>query len=56
MKTVFAMVGTHSTFAKAAKSHLTGCQMDDSVVDTSASESAAGSNFFRSLFAGCEDI
>ena len=46
MKTVFAMVGTHSAFTKAAKSHLTGCQVDDGVIDTSASESTVGSNFF----------
>ena len=45
MKTVFAMVGTHSAFTKAAKSHLTGCQVDDGVIDTSASESTVGSNF-----------
>ena len=56
MKTVFAMVGTHSAFTKAAKSHLTGCQVDDGVIDTSASESTAGSNFFRSFFVGGEDI
>ena len=41
MKTVFAMVGTHSAFTKAAKSHFTGCQVDDGVIDTSASESTA---------------
>jgi len=56
MKTVFAMVGTHSAFTKAAKSHLTGCQVDDGVIDTSASESTVGSNFFRSFFVGGEDI
>ena len=56
MKTVFAMVGTHTAFAKAAKSHLTGCQMDDGIIDASASESTAGSNFFRSFFVGGEDI
>ena len=56
MKTVLAMVGTHSAFTKAAKSHLTGSQVDDGVIDTSASESTAGSNFFRSFFVGGEDI
>ena len=56
MKTVFAMVGTHSAFTKAAKSHLTGCQVDDGVIDTSASESTVGSNFFRSFIVGGEDI
>ena len=56
MKTVFAMVGTHSAFTKAAKSHLTGCQVDDGVIDTSASESTVGSNLNGSFFVGGEDI
>ena len=50
------MVGTHSAFAKASKSHLTGCQVDDGVIDTSASESAVGSYFLGSFFVGGEDI
>ena len=37
----FPVIRTHAAFAKAAKAHFTGGQMDDGIVDTAAAEAAA---------------
>ena len=41
----FSMIRSHAAFSKTSESHFRGGQMNDSVIDTSPAESAAGSDF-----------
>ena len=46
VKTGLSMISAHTAFAKSAEAHLCGGQLNDSIVDASSAEAAAGSNFF----------
>ena len=53
---ISAVVRSHTAFAKATKSHLAGCQMDDCIIHTATAESAARGDFAGYIFGGSEDI
>ena len=53
---VSAVVRSHTAFAKAAKSHLAGCQMDDRIIHTATAESTARGDFAGDILVGSEDI
>ena len=42
---IFAMIGTHTAFSKAAKSHFTGSQMNNRIIDASTSKTTPRSHF-----------
>ena len=46
------MVGTHTAFTKAAKSHIAGGKMNNGIIDTAAAESTAGGYGINRLFIG----
>lgn len=56
IKTGLAVVRTHAAFSNTAKSHGRGSQMDDTVIDTSAAETAPGCNLSDALLIFGEDV
>ena len=44
IKAGFPMIGTHAAGADTAESHVAGSQMQESIVDTSAAETAVSEN------------
>lgn len=56
MKSVFPVIGAHSAGTEPAESHLAGGEMNDSIVDTSAAETALGDYFSGNPIVVCEDV
>ena len=56
VKAFFPVAGAHPAFSEASESHLAGGKVDDGVIDASAPESTAGSDFFGGLLLFGEDI
>lgn len=42
IKTGFSVICTHAAFSYAAESHVGGCKMNDTVIDTATAKAAAG--------------
>ena len=51
IKSGFAMIRAHATFAEAAKAHFCCGKMDNGIVDTATTETSMGNDFICSLFA-----
>lgn len=56
IKACLSVIGAHSAFPKAAEAHLAGGQVDNSIIDASAAEAAAGDGLACSLRLGGEDV
>lgn len=56
VKSGLSVVSSHAAFAKAAKAHFAGGQVDDSVIDAAAAKAAAGSNLTDRRLIGGKQI